>query len=168
MTDNKSKANRFKLSSNFSGKMPPPPGVPGAGRQSGFTSGPVPGVSGSRFTQGPAAMIGGRFNLKGVAAAAMTAGGLPTSHNAHISAAQNSQKKKIRIDDQGRIVDEKGKVVEMQREAELMVNQKQGAAGSRIGDGAGGGSGKPDNDRELQNQQELLKKRTFYDSSLES
>lgn len=82
-----------------------------------------------------------------------------------------TEKKKIRVDGQGRVVDEKGQLVEMQREAELMVNQRAGVAGNnRMLDGlAGKGSAAPGSEKEkAQNYQELLKKRTFYDTSLES
>lgn len=82
-----------------------------------------------------------------------------------------TEKKKIRVDGQGRVVDEKGQLVEMQREAELMVNQRAGVAGSnRMLDGlAARGNAAPGSEKEkAQNYQELLKKRTFYDTSLES
>ena len=84
-----------------------------------------------------------------------------------------SRPKKITLDSQGRLIDDKGKVIEIDKPVELKVNQKMGATQPKVLDGAFNSNSCAVAEKGIEAEaetdyQQLLKKRMFYDSSLEA
>ena len=73
------------------------------------------------------------------------------------------------LDAEGRVIDENGKVIELGKiQSDLKINQKIGGTAPKAIDGAAGQNQSGERAQgQTQDYQQQLKKRMFYDSSLD-